>query len=175
MNRTEEQQLAAKSAPNEWRPPSSQPGWLERAFGITSFAGRLGCLASAAAITAIPIAGVSYCSHQATERARVAAVVNAAADEASYQETVRTGKVCEDGPNGMNTALQLKVLSQLKDPDSFEHMGTVVSPSKEGGYDALMRFRSRNAFGGYVIGTVVAKLYVAERGVCEVRSMEVES
>ncbi|WP_267396775.1 MULTISPECIES: hypothetical protein [unclassified Sphingomonas] len=75
----------------------------------------------------------------------------------------------------MNTALQLKVLSQLKDPDSFEHMGTVVSPSKEGGYDALMRFRSRNAFGGYVIGTVVAKLYVAERGVCEVRSMEVES
>ena len=181
MDQTEEQRVAAKNAPNDWRPPSSGPGWLERVFGINTFAGRMGCFASAAAIIAIPIVGVSYCSHQATENARLAAVekakvdaVEAAADEARYQDTVRTGKVCEDGPNGLNTALQLNVLRQLKDPDSFEHMGTVIVPSRKGGYDTLMRFRSRNSFGGYAIGTAVANLYVAERGVCEVRAFKVE-
>lgn len=140
----------------------------------------MGCFASVAAVIAIPIVGVSYCSHQATENARRAAVeetkldaVEAAADEAQYQDTVRTGKVCEDGPDGLNTALQLNVLRQLKDPDSFEHMGTVIIPPRKGGYDALMRFRSRNSFGGFAIGTAVANLYVAERGVCEVRTYKV--
>jgi hypothetical protein len=135
-----------------------------------------GCLGSVALLIAVASGGVAFCNHETAERARVDALQRAEEakeEEAHYQDRVRSGQVCADGPNDLNTALELNVKRQLKDPDSFEHIGTVITPSPKGGYDALMRFRSRNSFGGYVVGTAVATLYVAERGVCEVRTFKV--
>jgi hypothetical protein len=188
MDQTEEEHLTSKDAPIDWSVPKksayvappSGPSWLERVFGIKTLTGRLGCYGSVLFVVITPVVGVSYCSSQMAENARIAAeqqakedAVKKSADEASYKESVRTGAVCEDGPKGLNTAFQLNVLRQLKDPESFEHMGTVITPSKKGGYDALMRFRSRNSFGGYVVGTAIGTLYVAEHGVCEVRSFQI--
>lgn len=175
MNQTDEEREAARNAPNTWRPPASKAGFLERVFGIKSVAGKIGCLSP----LFIPVLLIGYCSHRSTESNRAAAqeeVVQKASDDAAYQDSVRTGAVCEDGPNGLNTGFQLNVMRQLKDPDSFSHIGTVITPATEGGgYDALMRFRSKNSFGGYVVGAAVGKLYVAERGICEARRVQLIS
>jgi hypothetical protein len=165
------QDMGEKGSVNE---PKLSPnaGWLERAFGITSTAGKIGCMSP----LFVPLLLIGYCSYRSAESNRAAAqaeVVQRAADEAAYQESVRTGKVCEDGPNGLNTSFQMNVMRELKDPDSFEHLGTVLTPAKNGEYDALMRFRSKNSFGGYVVGTAIGKLYVAERGICETRRVQV--
>lgn len=153
-------------------------GFLNRVFGIKTVAGEVGCLAAIVAVAAIPFLGMASCSNQMAESNRAAAEhakIQQAADEAAYQQSVRTGAVCEDGPNGLNTAFQLNVMRRLKDPDSFQHIRSVIVPSgKSGQYDAFMQFRSKNSFGGYTVGSAVGTLYVAERGVCEVRSFNVE-
>lgn len=134
------------------------------------------CLGSLALLLAMAGGGVAFCNHEAAERARVDAEQKAKEEQeekARYQDRLRSGQVCADGANDLNTAFELNVKRQLKDPDSFEHMGTVITPARGGGYDALMRFRSKNSFGGYVVGTAVAKLYVAERNLCEVRSFSI--
>ncbi|MFN3776601.1 hypothetical protein [Sphingomonas parapaucimobilis] len=120
---------------------------------------------------------LSFCSEQSKENARIAAqeaADNAKEEDARYQERVRNGSVCADGPDDLNTSLEWNVKRSLKEPSSFEHMGTVITPAKNGkGYDALMRFRSKNSFGGYAVGTAVAKLYLAEKGLCQVSKFEI--
>lgn len=120
---------------------------------------------------------LSFCSEQSKENARIAAqeaADKAKEEEAHYQERVRNGSVCADGPDDLNTSLELNVKRDLKDPSSFEHMGTVIAPAKNGkGYDALMRFRSKNSFGGYAVGSAVAKLYLAEKDLCEVSTYKI--
>lgn len=120
---------------------------------------------------------LSFCSEQSKENARIAAqeaADKAKEQEAHYQERVRNGSVCADGPDDLNTSLELNVKRDLKDPSSFEHMGTVITPAKNGkGYDALMRFRSKNSFGGYAVGTAVANLYLAEKDLCEVSTYKI--
>lgn len=152
-------------------------GFAARVFGVQGTKGKVGCTAAALVPFLLLLGGVSYCSNQSAERARIAAeqaAVEAKAEEERYQESVRTGKVCADGANDLNTAFELNVKRDLKDPDSFEHLGTVIRPSGNGEtYEALMRYRARNSFNGYVTGTAVGKLYVAERGVCEVRSFQI--
>ncbi|MES2337105.1 MAG: hypothetical protein V4537_03290 [Pseudomonadota bacterium] len=161
----------------------SQGGFLKRAFGIDTAVGRLGCYGTVAAILALPAFGITQCvRHSSDEVPGISAQsaegpVTTAQDEeeAYYQRRVKSGEVCADGPKGLNTSFELSVKQQLKDPDSFEHMGTVITPAKNSDeYDALMRFRSRNSFGGFAVGTAVARLYLAERNLCEVRSFNVE-
>lgn len=131
----------------------------------------------AALLLAMAGGGVAFCNHESAERARIEAEQKAEEQKeeaARYQERVRSGQVCADGPNDLNTALELNVKRTLKDPDSFDHIGTVIKPSGDGvHYDALMRYRAKNSFGGYVMGTVLGKLYVSEPNVCEVRSYKV--
>lgn len=159
---------------NPWRIGKGEKS--PRIFADEGPGAKWSCLGSLALLLAVASGGVAFCNHETAEHARVDAfqrAEEAKEEEAHYQDSVRSGQVCADGPNDLNTALELNVKRQLKDPDSFEHMGTVITPSSKGGYDALMRFRSRNSFGGYVVGTAVATLYVAERGVCEVRTFKV--
>lgn len=159
---------------NPWRIDKGEKA--RRIFADEGPGAKWGCLGSLALLLAVAGGGIAFCNHETAELARVDALQKAKEakeEEAHYQDRVRSGQVCADGPDDLNTALELNVKRQLKDPDSFEHMGTVITPSSKGGYDALMRFRSRNSFGGYVVGTAVATLYVAERGVCEVRTFKV--
>ncbi|RYF19187.1 MAG: hypothetical protein EOO77_10505 [Oxalobacteraceae bacterium] len=159
---------------NPWRINKSKKS--PRIFADEGPGAKWSCLGSVALLIAVAGGGIAFCNHETAERARVDALQKAEEakeEEAHYQDRVRSGQVCADGPSDLDTALELNVKRQLKDPDSFEHMGTVITPSSKGGYDALMRYRAKNSLGGYVVGTAVATLYVAERGVCEVRTFKV--
>lgn len=146
-------------------------------FDTSGLGGKWGCTGATLAVLLVAASGIGFCSHQIAESNRLKTEKEAAeqrAEEARYQERVRTGEVCADGPNNLNVPFQLHVKRVLKDPDSFEHIGTVITPSGDGRhYDALMRYRARNSLGGITIGTAIAKLYVAERNVCEVRSFRI--
>lgn len=152
-------------------------GFLERVFGIKSSAGKGGCLVVALVPVFVVGAGVRYCAVRSAENERIAEiqkVEEAKADEAAYQERVKTGQVCVDGMDDLNFALRDRVKHVLKDPDSFQHIGSGITPSPDGhSYDAIMRYRAKNSFGGYVVGTAVAQLYLAERNVCKVQTFRI--
>lgn len=145
-----------------------------RIFADEGPGAKWGCLGAAALLVALAGGGVAFCNHESAERARIKSEQAAAEkkeEAARYQERVKSGQVCADGPNDLNTALELSVKRGLKDPDSFEHIGTVIKPAEDGvTYIALMRYRARNSFGGYVVSTVLGKLYLSEPGLCEVGS-----
>ena len=45
----------------------------------------------------------------------------------------------------------------MKDPDSFEHIETKITPVKDDGTHVLfMKYRAKNRFGGYNIGNATA-------------------
>lgn len=136
-----------------------------------------GCAGLAAAMIFLAVGGVAFCNREAAENSKIEAQHRAdeqQEEDARYAERVKSGEVCADGPNDLNTALELNVKRQLKDSDSFEHLGTVIKPiPSSSDYDALMRYRARNSFGALTVGTAVGKLYVAEKNVCEVRSFKI--
>ena len=136
-----------------------------------------GCAGLAAAMLFLAVGGVAFCNHEAANNARIEAEHKAdeqKEEDLRYAEQVKSGEVCADGPNDLNTAFELNVKRQLKDSDSFEHLGTVIKPiAGSSDYDALMRYRARNSFGALTIGTAVGKLYVVEKNVCEVRSFKI--
>lgn len=148
-----------------------------RIFADEGPGAKWGCLGAAALLVALAGGGVAFCNHEFAERARIESEQAAAEKKeevARYQERVKSGQVCADGSNDLNTALELSVKRSLKDPNSFEHIGTVIKPAGDGvTYDALMRYRARNSFNGYVVSTVLGKLYLSEPGVCDVRSYKV--
>lgn len=59
--------------------------------------------------------------------------------------------------DGMHLGLRRTVISQLKDPDSFEHISTQYS-DKNDYLMVLMKYRAKNSFGGFVVNSVKAKV-----------------
>lgn len=172
----------AARAGSPWRTPpnsaSPQAGEkTNRIFADEGPGAKWGCLGAAALLVALAGGGVAFCNREYAESERIETEQMAAEkkeEAARHQDRVESGQVCADGPNDLNTALALSVKRSLKDPDSFEHIGTVIKPVGDGvNYDALMRYRARNSFNGYVVSTVLGKLYLSEPGVCEVRSYKV--
>jgi len=81
----------------------------------------------------------------------------AAAKAAEEAENRRKGFHCLSGWDGSHIAVKEYVEARLKDPDSFEHIETRVSPIRDDGTHTLtMKYRARNGFGGMTIGQVVA-------------------
>jgi hypothetical protein len=77
--------------------------------------------------------------------------------EQEYDEVKRLGEHCIVG--GFSDAFVKSVKTQLRDPNSFEHIETRIDPvGPDGNHQIGMRFRSRNGFGGMdevtAIGTV---------------------
>jgi hypothetical protein len=69
------------------------------------------------------------------------------------------GLHCLSGWDGSLPALNEAVKNQLRDPDSFEHVDTIISPKgSDDRHDIMMKYRARNGFGGlnveHVKGTV---------------------
>lgn len=170
---------------NPWRLPpveagdgTSHAGWLDRTFGIKTAAGRLGCVATVAAIIAIPIAGVSFCSNamerHAAEEARAAAEQQAASDKDAhnrYEQSLADGSVCADGSDGSNLALVDAVKRNLRDPDSFQHVKTVIGQKNDRSqYPTMMEYRAKNGFGGYNVSLVHARLRVKGVAGCAIDS-----
>ena len=78
--------------------------------------------------------------------------------EAEKAENKRKGFHCLSSWNGAHKAIVRATEKHLKDPDSFEHIETRVTPvDKNFKHSLYMQYRAKNGFGGMSIGTVVAQ------------------
>lgn len=85
-------------------------------------------------------------------------VETAEADEAAEEaEKKRKGFHCLSSWDGSHRELVSAFKQTLREPDSFEHIETRISPvSKEGNHALLMQYRARNGFGGMNVGSLTA-------------------
>lgn len=83
------------------------------------------------------------------EEAKVKAAQKAIED----REKMKTGMHCLSGWDGSHRGLVNAVKAQMRDPDSFEHIETRISPVDAQGHNAvIMQFRAKNGFGGMNVG-----------------------
>jgi hypothetical protein len=87
-----------------------------------------------------------------------------AASAAASAEEKRKGFHCLSGWDGSNRSLVERVKSGLRDPGSFEHAETRITPEKNGKHTVFMKYRARNGFGGMNVGTAVAEV---DHNTCE--------
>jgi hypothetical protein len=72
-------------------------------------------------------------------------------------ENRRKGFHCLSSWDGSLTALVDTVKESLREPSSFEHIDTRITPvDKKGNHMLLMKYRARNGFGGMNVGQVAA-------------------
>jgi hypothetical protein len=89
----------------------------------------------------------------AKEEYKKAAVQSAAAEKR------RKGHHCLSGWDGANSQIKRYAERNMRDPDSFEHIGTWVTPVNQNGEHFLtMKYRAKNGFGGLTIGIVKATM-----------------
>jgi hypothetical protein len=77
------------------------------------------------------------------------------ADAAKAEEDQRRGFHCLSGWDGSNASLVQQVKNQLREPDSFEHIETRITPEVNGKHNITMEYRARNGFGGMNVATAV--------------------
>jgi hypothetical protein len=77
------------------------------------------------------------------------------AQNAASIEEKRKGFHCLSAWDGSHRGFSEKVKAQLRDPSSFEHVETKVTPEKAGSHGIVMRYRARNGFGGMNVGTAI--------------------
>ncbi|MFC3713713.1 zinc ribbon domain-containing protein [Sphingoaurantiacus capsulatus] len=113
-----------------------------------SSAGAIGCLGLLAIIFLI-----SMCSGNDENKK------NPAQEAAEAAEEKRKGFHCLSAWDGSHRAVVDSVKASLRDPDSFEHDETKITPVDEKGKHALsMKFRARNGFGGMNLGVAIASV-----------------
>ncbi|MDD3798429.1 MAG: hypothetical protein PHE36_04535 [Novosphingobium sp.] len=67
-------------------------------------------------------------------------------------------KPCLDPDTGQHLRLVAEFKNTLREPDSFEHIKTIVFVGSDGAYRLLMRYRARNGFGGMNVSLLGANL-----------------
>lgn len=77
------------------------------------------------------------------------------AEAAKKAEEKERGFHCLSAWDGSHNAFKRAVKEQLRNPKSFEHIETLVSPNVAGEHKILMKFRAENGFGGMTIGQAV--------------------
>lgn len=70
-------------------------------------------------------------------------------------EDRRKGFHCLSAWDGSHRDFKKQVKEVMRDPDSFEHISTRVTPEKNGEHTIIMEYRARNGFGGMNIGTAL--------------------
>jgi len=72
-------------------------------------------------------------------------------------EERRNGFHCLSAWDGSHRALKSNTEQRMRNPDSFEHIETRITPvSSDGTHKVIMRFHAENGFGGMTIGMAVA-------------------
>lgn len=80
----------------------------------------------------------------------------AAAEKATER---RRGFHCLSSWDGSHRALKVAVESMMRDPDSFEHVKTLIAPvGEDGQHELRMTYRARNGFGGMNVGIASARI-----------------
>lgn len=103
-------------------------------------------------------------------RAREAAAAAAAADTkrkadaqtaeaAKKAEERRAGFHCLSAWDGSHRAVVAYVKERLREPSSFEHISTRITPvNDKGEHTLVMEYRARNGFGGMNVGSILATI-----------------
>lgn len=101
------------------------------------------------------VIGFSLYSCVSDSPAEKAAKETAKAEKAAADK--KAGFHCLSGWDGSHREVVSAVKSQLRDPSSFEHVQTRVSPMSESGEHRLvMTYRAKNGFGALTGGQAVA-------------------
>jgi hypothetical protein len=81
-----------------------------------------------------------------------------AAEKAQEEkENHRKGFHCLSSWDGSHSAVKKYVEERMRDPDSFEHVETLISPVNDKGTHQLsMKYRAANGFGGLTVGSATA-------------------
>lgn len=93
-----------------------------------------------------------------------------ATKSAAEAEEKRKGFHCLSAWDGSNRSVVRQVESLLRDPDSFEHVETRITPLDEATneHGLWMTYRARNGFGGMNVEQIYARV---NNGSCEARLM----
>jgi len=83
-----------------------------------------------------------------------------AAEDAEKREQ---GFHCLSSWDGSHRALVAEIKSQLRDPDSFKHVDTRITPKDDAGnHTLIMEYRAKNGFGGMNVGQALATVRNAD-------------
>lgn len=75
------------------------------------------------------------------------------------KENKRKGFHCLSSWSGSHPAVKKYVEDNMRDPDSFEHIETKITPVNDKGLHTLvMKYRAKNEFGGMNVGSAVATI-----------------
>jgi hypothetical protein len=75
------------------------------------------------------------------------------------KENKRKGYHCLSRWDGSHTAVKKYVEENMRDPDSFEHIETLITPvSDKGTHQLIMKYRAKNGFGGMTVGSAIATI-----------------
>jgi len=103
--------------------------------------------------------GLERVARQKEEKAQAATL--AEQDAVRQAERKRKGFHCLSGLDGSQPELVDQTKLALRDPDSFQHIETVVWPNVNGKHRIVMAFRSRNGFGGMMPGKAIGTMFNA--------------
>ncbi|MBY5733410.1 hypothetical protein HFO26_24470 [Rhizobium leguminosarum] len=120
---------------------------------------KVGCRAYvvAAVVFLIPIVLLSYCTAPSEEEERV---------------KTQAGFHCLSSYSGALRSLESAVKERLRDPDSYEHIATRVTPvQRDGTHAVVMQFRARNGFGGMAVEQAKGRFRNAD---CELVEWEMQ-
>jgi hypothetical protein len=119
-----------------------------------------GCLKVAVIVMAVFVGlGVlgSVIGPDKTENADGSGTSSSPNTDESEQERRTAGFHCLSGWDGSHRELVSALKDSLRDPDSFEHIETKITPvNDKGEHVLLMRYRARNGFGGMNVGALMA-------------------
>jgi hypothetical protein len=76
-----------------------------------------------------------------------------AQEEFNKKEERRKGFHCLSPWNGSHRQTVELIKKNLKDPKSFEHIETRITPVENGNHVVFTKYRAKNSFGGYVVET----------------------
>lgn len=82
-----------------------------------------------------------------------------AAEVAAEVEKKRKGFHCLSSWDGSHRGVKKYTEERMRDPDSFEHIETRITPvNANGEHTLIMKYRARNAFGGMTVGITTATI-----------------
>lgn len=117
----------------------------------SNFKSQLGCL-----LVLLPIIGIGYFAIQPSAEEK-------AAKQAELALEREKGFHCLNKWDGAHDGVKTRTKASLRDPDSFEHIETRVTPrKKDGNHGLIMKYRARNGFGGVNVGEVYANFSNAD-------------
>ena len=95
-------------------------------------------------------------ANEMVERENATPEIDAIKEAANASEDERKGFHCLSSWDGSHAQFKRAVKSTMREPGSFEHVETRVTPvSQSGDHSVIMKYRARNGFGGMNVGTAI--------------------